>query len=198
MPNGILSPLPIVTAWTTLNTFIQGDNKLLARPITQYGACPEGVGGKDLGYPDLGDCACGDPIHLGTGNLFEHFVDYQTWGLNKLAFERYYNSRASSTTLAGTLGTNWRSNFDRYLRIASTSLVIAERPDGQQTGFTLNGSSWSSDSDIDLKLTNAGTTWTLTDSNDNVGPGTATRKTCSTIRPTSLPVSVTHTAANCR
>jgi len=39
MPNGVLSPLPPITAWTPLNTFIQGDGQLLGRPITQYGGC---------------------------------------------------------------------------------------------------------------------------------------------------------------
>ena len=34
--------------------------------------------------------------------------------------------------------------------------------------FTLNGSSWVSDSDVDLTLTVAGSTWTLTDGSDTV------------------------------
>ena len=66
------------------------------------------------------------------------------------------------------LGPNWRTNYDRYLRLVSATQVIAERPTGQQVTFTLNGSTWTTDTDIDLALTNSGSTWTLTDHRDNV------------------------------
>jgi Domain of unknown function (DUF6531) len=93
---------------------------------------------------------------VGNGNLFEPVADYQTFGPNKLGFTRYYNSLGASNTLATTLGTKWRSNYDRYLQIPSASSVIAERPDGQQVSFTLTNGAWTTDTDVDLKLTNSG------------------------------------------
>ena len=133
---------------------------------------------KTLGSPcdGPGGCGGGDPITLGTGNVFEQALDYSTVGQNPLAFTRYYNSMASTSypnTFATTLGTNWRSTFDRYLNIASGSSVLAERADGQVLSFTLNGSTWTPDSDVDVTLTNAGTVWTLTDHNDTVEKYTA-------------------------
>lgn len=103
-----------------------------------------------------------DPITIGTGNMYLETRDYSTVGQNKLNFTRYYNSR---TTFSGSLGPNWRSTYDRYLQVSSTS-VIAERPDGQQLTFAWNGSAWVGDSDIDYRLTKSGTTWTLVDPND--------------------------------
>ena len=83
---------------------------------------------------------------------------------------------AARPLFATTLGTNWRSNYDRYLRIVSASSVIAERPDGQQVNFTLTSGAWTTDTDVDLKLTNSGTTWTLTDTHDTVETYTASRR----------------------
>ena len=130
----------------------------------------------------LGNCGCdvpgavatGDPISIATGNLFEQVADYATSGPNQLGFTRYYNSLGSSTTtFAASLGTNWRSNYDRYLRIVSATSVTAERADGQQLTFTSSGGAWASDSDVDLKLVNSGSTWTLTDTTDTVETYTA-------------------------
>jgi RHS repeat-associated protein len=114
-------------------------------------------------------------VTLGTGNLFYSFTDYSTAGQNPLAFTRYYNSRAQIDglpTLAVYLGTNWRSNYDGYLQLSS-STVTAERPDGQQITFTLTSGDWIPDTDVDVTLTNSGTAWTLTDSNDTVETYTA-------------------------
>jgi RHS repeat-associated protein len=141
-----------------------------------YTPGPPTVDARTLGDPASmpGACPCGEPINAGTGNLFEQVTDYQSAGANKLAFTRYYNSMASSTTFATTLGANWRSNYDRYLRLSSTT-VIAERPNGQQVTFSTNGGGvWTTDTDIDLALTNSGSTWTLTDSHDTVESYTAT------------------------
>ena len=133
------------------------------------------VPAQSIGDPSSmpGSCPCGDPINVGTGNVFEQTTDYQTAGPNSLAFTRYYNSLASSTTFATALGANWRSNFDRYLRLSSTT-VIAERANGQQVTFTNNGGGvWTTDTDIDITLTNSGSTWTLTDHQDTVETYTA-------------------------
>jgi RHS repeat-associated protein len=125
--------------------------------------------GKYLGNNYPGQCQCGDPIDPATGNVFEQFTDYETAGQNKLSFIRYYNSLGlSAPTYATWLGIDWRTNFDRYLRILSSSTVTAERANGQQITFSLVGSTWTPDSDVDVKLTNSGSTWTLTDHDDTV------------------------------
>lgn len=132
------------------------------------GGCSTTQPYKSTGNPsDISGCACvADPIALGTGNVFEEVDDYATAGPNPLTFKRYYNSMAAPT-LATALGQNWRSNYDRYLNVVSSSEIIAERPDGQQLIFTFNGSAWTSDTDVDYVLANpSGSTWTLTDHDD--------------------------------
>lgn len=89
----------------------------------------------------------------------------RTTGQNHLAFTRFYNSLAVSSTFATSPGPHWRHTYDRYLRI-STSAVAAERDDGRQLTFTLSNGVWTPDTDIDLKLTNSGSTWTLTGADD--------------------------------
>jgi RHS repeat-associated protein len=124
--------------------------------------------GKTLGScPYPGAASCGDPVDIGSGNVAETVTDYETAGQNRLQFVRYYNSLAAATTFAVSLGSHWRSTYDRYLNV-STSTVTAERADGQQLTFTLKGGVWKPDTDVDITLTKSGTTWTLTDHNDTV------------------------------
>ena len=183
LPNGLTPVLPPISAWqySPGNGVPGPGNHLMIYPngvtvtkmydviIDNVSSCG-GLADELLGDPAdrPGFCNCGDPINVATGNLYEQVADYQTAGLNKLLFSRYYNSTSASTTLATSLGSSWRSIYDRYLRIASATSVIAERPDGQQIPFTLTGGAWTTDPDIDVKLTNSGTTWTLTDVNDTV------------------------------
>jgi RHS repeat-associated protein len=136
-----------------------------------------------LGPQTCGDVGCtgasaaGEPIDIASGNMAYQFADYTTAGQNPLAFMRYYNSRANASgivTLAGTLGVNWRSTYDRYIQINSSSQVTAERASGRQYIFTLSGSTWSSNGDVDIKLTHSGSTWTLTDHDDTVETYTTT------------------------
>ena len=100
--------------------------------------------------------------------MYYSSTDYQTPGPNILSFTRYYNSLGDPNTLASTLGVNWRSTYDRYIRISSPTSVFAERADGRTLTFTLNGNAWSTDTDVRSQLTNSGSTWTLTDSSDSV------------------------------
>ena len=184
--------LPAISAWMfqsgnnppNLNDYIQVNPPAGPKyTITSISNCGSGSGTpppttgatsplQDLGDPSSlpGDCGCGEPINVGTGNVYYEAADYHTTGTNQLGFTRYYNSLAgaSGSTFATALGTNWRSNYDRYLRLSSSSSVIAERANGQQVTFTLSGSTWTTDTDIDLALTNTGSTWTLTDHQDNV------------------------------
>ena len=117
-----------------------------------------------------GAASCGEPIDLGSGNVFDQVTDYETAGQNKLSLIRYYNSMATPDTYATGMGTNWRTNYDRYLHIINPSAIYgveAERPDGQVINFTSSSGTYTPDSDVDLKLTVSGSTWTLTDQNDN-------------------------------
>ncbi len=145
-----------------------------------------GAPGKNLGKSKCG-CAMdsrgsatqGDPVDVSSGNMSYEMTDYTTAGPNQLAFTRYYNSFGSGlTTLAASLGPNWRSNYDRYIQIGSSQAIV-ERGDGQQLTFTLSGTTWTPDTDVDAKLSLSGTTWTFTDHDDTVetyttnGAGTA-------------------------
>ncbi|MDB5492107.1 MAG: sugar-binding protein [Micavibrio sp.] len=114
-----------------------------------------------------GGCAVGEPIDLGSGNVFDQITDYTTSGQNPLALRRYYNSLAALDTYALAMGSNWRLNFDRYLHIISPSAVIAERSDGSILGFYSAGS-WTTDTDVSYKLNTVGSTWVLTDADDTV------------------------------
>ncbi len=123
---------------------------------------------KNIGNPcDTPGCdGVGDPINVSSGDVFEEVNDYETTGQNKLSYIRYYNSLSVASTLASELGSNWRSNYDRFLQFISSTLITAERPDGQELNFYNNGGGWICDSDVDYTLTPSGTTWTLTDHND--------------------------------
>ena len=86
-----------------------------------------------------GAASCGEPIDLGSGNVFDQVTDYETAGQNKLSLIRYYNSMETTGTYATSIGTNWRTNYDRYLHIINPSAiagVVAERPDGSFVSFT--------------------------------------------------------------
>jgi RHS repeat-associated protein len=137
---------------------------------------------KNIGNPCNipGSNGTGDPISICSGDVFEEVTDYETVGQNKLSYIRYYNSLSVAGTYATDLGSNWRTNYDRFLQFISSSLITAERPDGQEINFYNNGGgSWIPDSDVDYTLTQSGTTWTLTDHNDTTevyssnGAGTA-------------------------
>jgi YD repeat-containing protein len=109
--------------------------------------------------------SAGEPINIASGNMAYHSTDYRTYGPNPVGFSRYYNSRG---TFAGTLGVNWRSSYDRVIAILSATTVNLQRADGQTFTFTLIGSAWKTDSDVDYTLTQSGSTWAVTTPNDTV------------------------------
>jgi len=134
----------------------------------------------------------GDPIDVGSGNMYEAVTDYSTIGANPLAFIRYYNSMATPDTLAKGLGRNWRSNYDRYLRKVSATEIDAERPTGQVISFVLVSGTWTHDTDVDLTLTNSGSTYTLTDHDDTIETYTLSGST-GTLNSIALPNGYTQT-----
>jgi len=115
----------------------------------------------------MGQAYVGLPVNVATANMFESATDYTTVGTNPLALTRYYNSQSYTRGLYPTLiGLNWRTNFDRYLNVVSSSMVQAQRPDGRVVNFNLVSSVWTPDTDTDLKLTGSGSSFTLTDTDD--------------------------------
>src|SRR5579863_10537900 len=102
--------LPPVSSWVTssggIAFLVTGIGGVTASyqltSITSCTVVTSSVSGKTLGDPSflIGCVICGRPINLGTGNMFEDADDYHTAGPNRLAFMRYYNSMAASTTLA--------------------------------------------------------------------------------------------------
>ena len=78
------------------------------------------------------------PINIATGNLYDQVTDYTTVGTNPLAMIRSYNSLSYTRNLQPSLiGPNWRTNYDRYLRVYTATQVSAERADGRVVNFTL-------------------------------------------------------------
>jgi YD repeat-containing protein len=146
--------------------------------LTDWGSSGNTVGSWSINPKSFGiACArsttgavpCGEPIDLGSGNVFDQVTDYETAGQNKLSLIRYYNSFAMPDTYATSMAHNWRTNYDRYLHIINPSAIYgveAERPDGQVITFSSSSGTYTPDSDVDLKLTKSGSTWTLTDRND--------------------------------
>ena len=111
-----------------------------------------------------------DPIDVATGNMFDRVTDYEM-PVGRFGFTRYYNSLAGTNTAARTLGRNWRSNFDRFLRIEyannQAALVTAERPDGKEYVFSVHNGVWASDKDVNMTLVQSGAYWGITDENDD-------------------------------
>jgi hypothetical protein len=100
--------------------------------------------GSPCARPRTGGVPCGEPIDLGSGNVFDQVTDYETAGQNKLSLIRYYNSTAWPDTYATSMAHNWRTNYDRYLHIINPSAIYgveAERPDGQVITFSFSFSS---------------------------------------------------------
>ncbi len=144
-----------------------------------------GGGSCNCGAPDsLGNAFGGEPINSASGNMFYSVTDYKTAGQNTLDFTRYYNSRGNASA---ELGANWRSTYDRFIWFYSSSSVGVQRADGQTLTFTLNGSTWTPDSDVTYTLTNSGSTWILATPNDTV----ETYTNSSTINAALLPWPIT-------
>ena len=116
-------------------------------------ACSGGTPNKN------GDVAVGEPIHIGSGNVFETATDFRTVGQNSLMSRRFYNSDMAYTVALGTVytsnqsilysrfGYGWRSEYDRFIvpnnsSPSSATTVDAIRGDGTPVHFALSGSTW--------------------------------------------------------
>ncbi|MBI3867402.1 MAG: hypothetical protein HY299_02640 [Verrucomicrobia bacterium] len=121
---------------------------------------------------DPSNCCQGDPIDIGSGNMFDKVTDFRTAGEHSLQFVRYYNSLAATNVQAVSLGQRWRSTFDRFLIITVSAegmpLAVAERANGQILTFRAIAGGWGSDSDVDVRLTTTDSGWQLTDGDDTI------------------------------
>jgi RHS repeat-associated protein len=160
----LLLAFPVEQGWTNENT-----------PDSSYNP-KAGPGTNGTNGPSVGD-----PIVIGSGDASYQVTDYETPGPNRLSFTRFYTSGGAEGAFAIALGRNWRSTYDRYLRIAFAGqrpvTVSAEREDGSVIKFARKGEVWVSDGDRDFKLTQQGAAWTMTCPDDSVetytsgGPG---------------------------
>ncbi len=181
-PAGASPPVPYPAPYAPNDPYRYGPGAPSGKPRNDPATANPGP--DPYARPDPCDCGpvgntgsafVGEPINVATGNLFESVTDYATAGRNPLTFTRTYNSMGNNVYVAGvqlftyatSMGTNWRSNYDRYLQITGTGVNV-ERPDGQVVPFTLTGGVYTANTDVSLKLTKSGTTWTLTDNNDTV------------------------------
>ncbi|MEO6145937.1 MAG: DUF6531 domain-containing protein, partial [Sulfuriferula sp.] len=90
----------------------------------------------------------GNPIHIGIGSKHQIEMDFSRVNSSPLIFRRDYSS---TVTGSSALGVSWRSHYDRSVLLlsnASISTAFVNRPDGKSNFFTLNGSTWTPDSDI--------------------------------------------------
>jgi RHS repeat-associated protein len=117
--------------------------------------------------PPEGQQECGEPIDLPFGWMYEKVTDFTTFGQNKLAVTRYFDT--SLSVPSNSLG-NWRWTYDRFLDLSSLpNEVDAYRADGKDIIFVPDGKGgWKGPSNFDLRLTQSGPNWTTTDWDDNV------------------------------
>ncbi|HVG04102.1 MAG TPA: DUF6531 domain-containing protein, partial [Burkholderiaceae bacterium] len=94
--------------------------------------------GAACGPPNGGNPGCsgaGNPVHLATGNKFQHETDLAPLpGTLGLEFSRYYNSRLNDF---GTVGRGWRHSYDIALSDLGSSLQILTA-DGRRIVFPRN------------------------------------------------------------
>lgn len=85
---------------------------------------------KEQGDPNsplvAGIVSCGDPINVGTGNVYEEETDYADSD-GELRFTRSYNSTAGA----------WRATYDTLLKVYPKALVLVFN-DGRSSLFTLS------------------------------------------------------------
>jgi len=125
-----------------------------------------------------GDCStrpnAGNPLNIGLGNKYQEVVDIAATAGSPLAWHRYYNSgvvgdgaRAGEWTLptAASLGSRWRSTYDRRLSIVSDEerdvvRVRLYRHTGERIDFTEQNGRYASAVDPRGQLSRAGDGWT--------------------------------------
>lgn len=122
------------------------------RPEPSFPALPpEYVLPEFTGASDRPGLYCGNPINGATGNKVQVERDYLGGGPFPLDLTRVYNSSARNEL--GPFGAGWASGLHvRLLRVSATQVDLA-RGDGRVFRFTESAGSWTSDADVELRLT---------------------------------------------
>ena len=123
---------------------------------------------------------CGEPIDLGSGNIFDQVTDYETAGQNKLKPVPLLQQHGVAGHVSPSAWGRTGAPITTAICISSirprSTASTAERPDGAVVNFASSAGTYTPDTDVDLKLTVSGSTWTLTDQNDTVETYTACRR----------------------
>ena len=134
--------------------------------VSTGGQCTPVAVFKNLGSQHSDQCTAdrssvnkllGNPINLSTGNKYETQTDYEGRGPFPLHFVRRYNS------VAGPFLLFWSYSYEQRIDPISSAPTSANvvRPDGRVYSFILSNGVWTSDADVNGKLTEQ------TDSSDN-------------------------------
>ena len=123
---------------------------------------------KNLGSNTDGQCYIGNPINQGTGNKFQHELDYIGLGEFPLKLIRSYNSTP------GFLTGYWSYSYAQQIQLASATSSNVVRSDGKTYNFNLINGVWIPDRDVNSRLVEqvdgAGnpTGWEYTTNDDQV------------------------------
>jgi len=83
-----------------------------------------------------------DPVNTFTGELFNQFPpDLDLGSPMPLSFSRYYASGLLNANIIGSMGDNWRHNFEWTLSVNGTVATITSNK-GRSITFSDNGASW--------------------------------------------------------
>lgn len=121
---------PYIVAYVQLTSNCTGNEDIYAS------AQPTNLGNQDRDSTPY----VGDPLNASTGN--KALVEDDFVGNPWLAFRRYYNSDASTTT--ASIGMQWRHSFDRTMNVMGTPVanILVTRPDGSTDQFTKASGQW--------------------------------------------------------
>ncbi|MDH1265678.1 DUF6531 domain-containing protein [Pseudomonas sp. GD03944] len=92
--------------------------------------------------------AQGNPINIAIGNKYQEESDYTGMGIYPIRFSRSYNS----------VDGYWRHNYSARLRISANTLTLVKR-DGNESRFTVSGSTITSELSELGKISQDGTNW---------------------------------------
>lgn len=130
-------------------------NQLAAVNGRVFMAADDGVSGEELWAIQVGEVtetdsaanfelsgSTGDPINTFTGELFENpAADLDLGGPLPLTFSRYYASGLSADGIVGSVGRNWRHNYEwSLIRSPGTAELITPR--GRRLQFLDENGTW--------------------------------------------------------
>lgn len=137
----------------------------------------------------------GNPINLGTGNKYQHEIDYVSADNFPLIFDRHYNSDSPADSV---LGGYWRGSYDRTIityKVGKARLADVYRANGKVFTFKLNNGVWQGDADINDQLIKTATGWRYILKNNHVEEYDANGKLIKLMDRNELPQQLTYNEA---